>query len=80
MDEKPFDSASSPRVARLVEKDGKIKASIVVFRPEKRLSATVRADVAVSNDNVSLELLPTSVDAEPPNNDVEEKVNLAMEI
>jgi hypothetical protein len=64
----------------LVEKDGRTKASICVVRPEKSVSEIVTADVAVSNDKVSLELLPTRVDAEPPNKDGDEKVNLAMEI
>ena len=78
MDENPLALAFAPRVARLVEKDGRTKASIVVFSAEKRVSETVTGDVDVSNDKVSLELLPTRVDAEPPNRDGDEKVNLAM--
>ena len=78
MDEKPFDSAFAPRLARLVEKDARAKASIVVSIPEKSVSENVTADVAVSNDKVSLELLPSRVEAEPVNKDGDEKVNLAM--
>ena len=78
MDEKPFDSAFAPRVAWLVEKDGRTNASIVMSSPEKSVSESVTADVAVSNDKVSLELLPSRVDAEPANKDADEKVNLAM--
>ena len=62
----------------MVEKDGRTKASIGVFSPEKSVSEIVTADVAVSNDKVSLELLPSRVDAEPANKDADEKVNLAM--
>jgi hypothetical protein len=80
MDEKPAASAAAPNVARLVEKDARAKASIVVSSPEKSVSENVTADVAVSNDKVSLELLPSRVDAEPPNKVVEEKVNFAMAI
>jgi len=78
MDEKPLDSAFAPRVALLVEKDGRTKASISVPSPAKSVSDSVTAVVAVSNDRVSFELLPSRVDAEPANKDADEKVNLAM--
>jgi hypothetical protein len=62
-----------------VEKDGKTSASTRWVSPEKSVSEIVIADVAVSNDKVSFELLPTR-DAEAANEDVVEKVNFAMAI